>query len=168
MRAFLSVMRLLAIVVWVGGLIFFAFVVAPVAFQLVDFHELASPHEAGTVVAGTLRVLNRIGPMSGALFLLATGFLFAKFRGRTPQYLLLAQLFLVAGMVAATLYVQLSIVPRMEQDRVEAGGNVEAAPKDDPARLDFEQMHPLSEKVEGTALVLGIGVVVLLGVERSV
>jgi hypothetical protein len=33
--------------------------------------------------------------------------------------------------------------------------------------LDFERLHPLSEKVEGAALFLGLGVVVLMGMEDS-
>ena len=54
-------------VLWVGGLGFFAFVVAPVAF-----HSLASAHEAGLVVGGTLRVLHMIGLVGGVVFCLAT------------------------------------------------------------------------------------------------
>ena len=54
-------MRLLGMVAWVGGLIFFAFVVAPVAF-----HVLPSAHEAGLVVGGTLRYLHWIGLIGGA------------------------------------------------------------------------------------------------------
>jgi hypothetical protein len=53
----------------------------------------------------------------------------------------------------------------MERDRVAAGGDVDAAPPDNPARLDFERLHPVSEKVEGAALLLGIAVVVLMGFE---
>ena len=49
---------------------FFAFVVAPVAF-----HSLASAHEAGIVVGGTLRVLHWIGLIGGGAFWLATGWL---------------------------------------------------------------------------------------------
>jgi hypothetical protein len=71
----------------------------------------------------------------------------------------------VALMLAATMVVQLRIVPAMERDRVAAGGDVDAAPPDNPARLDFERLHPVSEKVEGAALLLGIAVVVLMGFE---
>ena len=56
MQTFLRALRLYAMVAWVGGLGFFAFVVAPVAFG-----SLPSAHEAGIVVGGTLRVLHWIG-----------------------------------------------------------------------------------------------------------
>jgi len=160
MDGLLRVLRLLAMVLWVGGLVFFAFVVAPVSFQL-----LSSTHLAGMVVAGTLGGLNRIGLVCGLMFLMATRW---KFDARSSGRLALAQLLCVAGMMAATMFVQWSIVPRMERDRIAAGGDVDAAPADNPARLDFERLHPLSEKVEGAALFLGLGVVVVMGLEKPV
>ena len=161
MISFLRVVRLLTIVVWVGGLVFFAFVVAPVSF-----HVLPTTHEAGTVVAGTLGVLNRIGTICGVLFVAATGLLYAG-KPRSQRGLGIAQALLAFAMILAMDYVQWSIVPKMEQDRIAAGGDVDAAAPDNPARLDFERLHPLSEKVEGAALFLGLGVVMLMGLERA-
>jgi hypothetical protein len=161
MFVFLRVLRLLIAVVWVGGLIFFAFVLAPIAF-----HVLPSTHEAGTVVGATLRVLNAVGFFGGLIFLFATvpAWLRATARGRS---LLITQMLLVVLMLGATCYVSANIIPAMEHDRIAAGGDVDAAPPDDPARLDFERLHPLSEKVEGMALPLGLAVVVLLGMENT-
>jgi hypothetical protein len=159
MSGFLRVVRLLAMVVWVGGLCFFAFVVAPVAFFV-----LPSTHEAGLVVAGTLSVLHPMGLVCGVLFLAATALVWMKAVGRERR-LVAAEFWLVVAMVGATAYVYRSIVPRMELDRIAAGGDVDAAPKDNAARVDFERLHPVSEKVEGAALLLGIGVVVGMGLE---
>jgi len=159
MTVFIRALRLLAIVVWVGGLIFFAFVVAPAAF-----HVLPSTHEAGAVVGATLRVLNVIGHACGFIFLLAT--ITSWFRSApSGRKLLITEVLLVVLMIAATMYVQSSIVPAMERDRIAAGGDVDAAPKDNPARMDFERLHPLSEKVEGSALFLGIAVAILMAAE---
>jgi hypothetical protein len=157
MSAFLRIVRLMAMVVWVGGLVFFAFVLAPVAFSV-----LPSTHQAGLVVAGTLGVLNQMGLVCGFLFMLGLPWKIATWRsGR----LLLAEIVCVAAMMAATIYVQFRIVPQMERDRIAAGGDVGAAPPDNPARLDFERLHPISEKMEGAALFMGLGVVVLMGLE---
>jgi uncharacterized membrane protein len=158
MRAFLRVVRLLAMVAWVGGLVFFAFVVAPVAF-----HVLPTKHEAGMVVAGTLSRLNDMGLVWGFLFMMAMPW---KLEGRRSHRLALAELLCVAGMMGATMFVQWKIVPAMERDRLAEGGDVDASAPDNPARLDFERLHPVSEKVEGAALFLGLGVVVLMGLER--
>ena len=73
MQTLLRALRLFAMVAWVGGLGFFAFVVAPVAF-----HSLPSAHEAGIVVGGTLRVLHWIGLVGGAIFYVATGLLWLR------------------------------------------------------------------------------------------
>ena len=159
MTAFLRILRLLAVVVWVGGLIFFAFVVAPVAFSV-----LPSTHIAGTVVAGTLGVLNWIALACGLVFLGTAPFLWA--RSTHARRLISAQLWLVLAMIAGSAIIQWRIVPAMERDRIAAGGDVDAAPKDNPARKDFERLHPLSEGVEGIVLFMGVGVVVLLGLER--
>lgn len=161
MNVFLCVLRLLSVVVWVGGLIFFAFVLAPVAF-----HVLPSTHEAGTVVGAALRVLNKLGHACGFIFFFASIALWLRIDSQQRK-LLRAEMILVLLMIAATMYVQASIIPAMERDRIAAGGNVDAAPPDNPARLDFERLHPISEKVEGAALLMGLAVVVLIAFEDT-
>lgn len=160
MTASMQILRLLALTVWVGGLVFFAFVVAPVAFAV-----LPSAHVAGTVVAGTLRALNWIGLVCGAVLILACTVLWMSAAVRRTRTLRTAQLWMILGMFAANAWIQWSILPAMERDRIAAGGDVEAAPPANPARQDFERLHPISEKVEGAALLLGLGVIVLVGFE---
>jgi hypothetical protein len=161
MAAFSRALRLLSMVVWVGGLIFFAFVLAPVAFTV-----LPSTHEAGTVVGATLNILHPIGEVCAGLFLVGTIVLLQSASSRTRR-LLVIEGGLTILMIAATFYVQASVVPAMERDRIATGGDVDAAPKDNAARLDFERLHPLSEKVEGAVLFLGLGVVVLMAFDSG-
>lgn len=155
----LRAVRLLTMVVWVGGLVFFAFVVAPVAFGV-----LPNTHEAGMVVAGTLGVLHTMGEVCGGLFVLATAVMATR-AGARGRGLLKAEMLLVVGMIAATVYVQRGIIPAMERDRVAAGGAIEDVGIGDPARADFDRLHGLSEKVEGMVLLMGVGVVGMMGVE---
>jgi len=159
MNVILRALRLLSMVVWVGGLIFFAFVEAPTAF-----HVMGMTREFAQLIGGSIGNLNRLGHACGFIFIFATlaAWLRAEARGRR---LLVAELALVVLMILATMYVQKSIIPAMERDRIAAGGDVDAAALDNPARLDFERLHPLSEKVEGAALLLGLGVVVLMAFE---
>jgi hypothetical protein len=161
MESVLRVLRLLTIVMWVGGLMFFAFVLAPVAF-----HVLPSKHEAGLVVSGTLVILHWIGLICGGIFLLATFVIWMK-RHTHRRTAYLVQILLVVFMLGVTLYLQRSVLPAMERDRAAAGGDVDAAPYDNPGRVDFERLHPLSERFEGAALFAGLGIVLLLAVERS-
>ena len=161
MQTVLRALRLFAMVAWVGGLIFFAFVVAPVAF-----HSLPSTHEAAIVVGGTLRVLHWIGLIGGALFYIATAILWlrAEVSARVGFAI---QLTLTGIMLAATAYSQFRILPTMDHDRELAGGVVETAPADNAGRVDFERLHVLSERLEGAVLLCGIGVVFLLSRESQ-
>jgi Domain of unknown function (DUF4149) len=152
---------LFAMVAWVGGLGFFAFVVAPVAF-----HSLASAHEAGLVVGGTLRVLHWIGLVGGGAFCLATGWLWLW--AEVPARVGFArQLVLTAVMLLITAYLQFNVLPAMEVARAQAGGEVETAPLDNAGRLDFERLHTLSERLEGLVLLCGLGVVFALSRESQ-
>ena len=152
---------MLAMVAWVGGLMFFAFVVAPVAF-----HTLASPHDAGLVVGGTLRILHWIGLTGGGLFCLATIWLWLW--AEVPARVSFAiQLALTLVMLLVTAYSQYRILPAMERDRITAGGDVDLAAASDPSRLDFERLHVLSERLEGLVLFCGLGVVYLLSRESQ-
>jgi len=157
MAFFLRTLRLLTIVVWIGGLGFFAFVLAPVAFGV-----LPSTHEAGLVVGGTLTVLNGIGQLCGGLFALATVILWLRARVQA-RTLLLTQLLFVVLMMVATAYVQVSVMPAMERDRIATGGIIDVAPPGNPARMDFDRLHTRSEQAEGTVLALGFLVVMLMG-----
>ena len=155
MRTALQMVRLLTVVLWVGGLAFFAFVLAPVAFG-----RLPSPHIAGLVVGGTLRVLHQIGLVCGGLFLVTTA-LRARRGWRIESVL-------VVLMLAATAYSQFHILPAMERDRSLAGGEIEAAPRTNPGREDFDRLHGVSEKVEGLVFFAGLGLILSMSRQESV
>jgi hypothetical protein len=152
-------LRQLSMVAWVGGLMFFAFVVAPVAFG-----TLPSAHEAGLVVGGTLSILHWIGLVGGGLFCLSTGWLWL--RAEVPARVAFAiEMSLTVAMLLATAYSQFSILPEMERQRTVAGGEVETADLNNPGRMQFERLHVLSERVEGLVLLCGVGVVLMLARE---
>src|SRR5260370_13841019 len=114
MQSLLMDLRLLAMVAWVGGMVFFAFVVAPVAF-----HSLSSAHEAGLVVGGSLRVLHWIGLVGGGVFYAATALLWL--RAEVPARVSFAiQLALWGIMLAGEAYSHVRFLPGFEQDGVVA------------------------------------------------
>jgi len=161
MQTLVRAVRLYAMVAWVGGLVFFAFVVAPVAFG-----TLASAHQAGLVVGGTLRVLHWVGLAGGAVFCLGTGWLW--FRAEVPARVgFVRQLVLVAVMLVVTAYSQFRILPAMEVDRALAGGEIETSPLQNAGHVDFERLHRFSEKLEGIVLLCGLGVVFVLSRESQ-
>ena len=68
----LRYLMFLSLVVWIGGLIFFAFVLAPTAFQV-----LPNTHLAGNVVGRALGKLHWIAIISGIVFL-ASSLLYSR------------------------------------------------------------------------------------------
>ena len=149
MTAFFRIARLLALTAWVGGIFFFSFAVARVAFNV-----LSDAHSAGAVVRGTLTVLHRIGFVAGAVYIVATLTLIAT--QRDSHIARAVEVLLVVAMLAVTGYSQFSVIPRMEADRFALGGDVAMAPADAPARAHFDRLHKLSVKLEAGVMLSGI------------
>ena len=97
MDIFLRAVRLLSMVVWVGGLVFFAFVEAPTAFRV-----MGTTGPFAELIGESIRSLNRIGHLCGFIFLIATAVIAAKAAPRARR-VLFAQIILVVLMIAATM-----------------------------------------------------------------
>ena len=144
----LRTLRLLAITVWLGGLLFFGAVMAPVAF-----HVLPTTHLAGAVVGASLRILHIIAMVCGALLIVTTLLL-----ARTCRALIFCGI--TVAMLLLTAYSQFSIIPRMDADRA-AAGEITRDCTSAPC-TDFNRLHPLSERVEEAVMVGGLALVVML------
>ena len=154
-------LRLFGMVTWIGGLIFFAFVEAPTAF-----HVMGTTRQFAELIGGSIDAINHLGLLSGLVFIGASLLLW-RVSGSRERKLLVTETLLVALMLVATAYVQLHIVPAMERDRESVGGDINSVPADNPARADFDRLHRASETIEGSALFLGLGVILLMAVEDS-
>ncbi|MGA8150683.1 MAG: DUF4149 domain-containing protein [Terriglobales bacterium] len=151
--SFLRYLMVLSLVVWLGGLIFFAFAVAPAAFAV-----LPTRHLAGNVVGRTLGVLHWMGIVSGLVFL-ASSLLFARLTQGNPHVFSARNLVIVL-MLALTLISQFGIIPRMDTLRASIG-EIDSVPPDNPARMQFDALHVWSTRVESGVLLLGLAVVYL-------
>jgi hypothetical protein len=139
---------LLSLVVWIGGLIFFAVVVAPAAFAV-----LPTRHIAGSLVGRTLGILHWMGIFSGLVFL-TSSLLFSQLTRGTPHAFAARNIFIVL-MLALTLVSQFGIIPRM--DTLRAGmGEIDSVPPDNPARAQFDALNLWSTRAEGGVLLLGL------------
>jgi uncharacterized membrane protein len=145
-------LMLLALVVWVGGIIFFAFVVAPAAFAVLPSHQMA-----GNVVNRALPILHWMGIVSGLVFL-AAGMVASRGSGATGS--VGTRSLLVAIMVLLTLISQAGVSRRMSVLRAEMG-TIDVLARSDPRRAEFNRLHGWSTGIEGTVLALGLVVVYL-------
>jgi hypothetical protein len=154
MLTFLRFLSLFSLSVWLGGILYFAFVVAPAVFGV-----LPTRHLAGLVVARSLTMLHTIGIAAGLVFLVSSithYFLAAGFPNvLAPRHIL------VAVMLALTAGSQFVVAPRMAVLRAEMG-EVDLVAPDDARRVQFNRLHRWSTALETAVLVLGLVVLWLL------
>jgi uncharacterized membrane protein len=151
--SFLRFLMLLSLVLWIGGLIFFAFVLAPTAFQV-----LPDTHLAGNMVGRSLNKVHWIAIVSGIVFLIAS-LLYCYFTAGTAHVFAMRHV-LICMMLALTLFSQFWIIPRMDTLRAQVG-NFASVPLTDPIRVQFDALHVWSTRVESAVLILGLVVVYL-------
>jgi len=144
---------LLSLIVWIGGLIFFAFVLAPTAFSV-----LPTTHLAGNVVGRTLSKLHWMAIVASIVFLISS-LLYSRLTDGTA-HIFAARNILLCLMLALTLVSQFGIIPRMDTLRASLG-EVSAAPINNPDRVRFDALHAWSTRVESAVLLLGLVVVYL-------
>jgi uncharacterized membrane protein len=141
---------LLALVAWVGGIIFFAFVLAPTLFTVLPVQL------AGNVVSPSLTKLHWIGLVAGAVFLLCSlaynRMKYGQFRLFSPSQVLIAMMLLL------TAVSQFFLAPRMRELR--------AGPDAASAREQFTSLHQWSTRAESGVLLLGLMVVALTAREK--
>ena len=148
----LRTFMLLALVVWVGGIIFFGFVLAPTLFKLLTVND------AGNVVSRSLTVLHWMGIISAVVFLICS-VLYSRIKLARAKVFSLTNVLMIV-MLAFTLISQFGISPRMRALRAEMHSADQRAASD-VAKAEFDRLHQWSTRLEGGVLVCGIIVVVL-------
>jgi hypothetical protein len=151
--SFLRFLILLTLIVWIGGIIFFAFVEAPTLFTVLPTTKLA-----GDVVSASLSKLHWMGLISGIVFLIAS-LLYNWQKHDQIKPFVLSHVFIVL-MLALTAYSQFGISPRMRELRAEMQ-NADNSSPNHAQRAEFDHLHEWSTRLEGGVLLLGLGVVIL-------
>jgi len=146
--SFLRYLMLLSLIVWLGGLIFFAFVVAPAAFSV-----LPTRHLAGNVVARSINGLHWMGIVTGLVFLFSSA-LYARVTTGSA-HVFAARNVVIVLMLALTLISQFGVIPRMDALRASIG-EIDSVPPENPVRMQFDALHVWSTRLEGGVLLLGL------------
>ncbi len=141
----LNVMLLLALVVWIGSIIFFSFVVAPTVFRVL------SPPDAGRVVRAVFPKYYLVGIVCGVIAIGA--FLIMSSSHSVWASIAVAQIVLLAVMVGINIYARQSLTPRINVAR-DAG---------DGEKARFDRLHRQSVMLNGMVLLLGLVVLLLIG-----
>jgi hypothetical protein len=144
---------LLALVVWLGGIVFFAFVLAPTVFAVLPSRQLA-----GNVVSRALPLLHWIGIASGLVFAV-TSMVQARVTAGTAEPFAARHL-LIYLMIVLTLLSQFAVGGKMMALRTQMSV-IDDIPQEDPRRVEFNRLHQWSTRLESTVLLLGLAVLYL-------
>ena len=150
MNSILRFIEVFALGTWVGSIIYLSFVVAPGAFGV-----LQSRDQAGLMVGYSLARLHYMGVIAAVLYLLA-GLVLAP----AVKTILQPAMIGVILMLALTLVSQTRVTPRLAELRTEMV-SVDATPKDNPLRVEFDRLHQTSVRIEVTVLLIGIAALFL-------
>ena len=143
---------LLALIIWIGGILFFSAVQAPETA-----HVLGTSNPAFAEIIGrSLSILHYFGIACGVLFLLASAAEQSLINVRVAA----SSRVLVLLMLLVTAFSQFYISRRLHELRTAHSGFEQLA-ADDPARIAFNRLHRYSVDAEGAVLLLGFGAVVL-------
>ena len=146
-------LMLLSLVVWVGGIIFFASVLAPTVFHP---GVLPSRQLAGAVVSRSIGILHWMGLACGVVWM-GNSMIDAKaMQGIFNPFA--ARNLLIYAMIVLTLVSMFAISPRMlalRNDMV----FIDDVPHEDVRRIEFNRLHEWSTRLETTVLLLGLMVI---------
>ncbi len=136
---------LLALVVWVGGLVILGAVVAPSTFDVLGATGASGTHLAGTLFGEILRRFHLITYGCGGVVLVS---LIARaILGPRPRRFAI-RLSIAAVMIAASAWVGAVIAPQIATARRDIGAPIASLPPDDSRREAFESLHRLSSRLE--------------------
>jgi len=145
---------LLALVVWIGGIIFFAAAVARTVFKVLPTHHLA-----GAVVTRSLGILHWMGIVCAIVFLITS--MLHTYSARGAAHPLAPRHVLVYVMLVLTLISQFVVSAKMAALRA-AMGEIDLVPIADARRIAFNQLHAWSTRLESGVLILGLVVLFLV------
>ena len=138
---------LLALVVWLGGMVVLGAIVAPSVFQILQLREPDTGRVlAGAVFGAALTRFHLVAYVCGATILL-TLILMAVLGPRPPQFAI--RTVLVAVMLAIAVYSGVVVLGSVNRLQQEIGTNVapSSLPDGDARRVRFDALHLLSTRL---------------------
>ena len=146
-------LQLLALGLWLGAMVCFGFLVAPMLFAKLPTRDLA-----GAIVTVVLGRLNKMGIVAGIIYLVAAALeprWAASASTAASGGVFTVRNALVVGMIVFTVYSQFVISPRMAALRTEMV-SVDRTPADDPLRVAFNRYHRYSVWLMTASLLAGL------------
>jgi uncharacterized membrane protein len=154
---------LMALVVWLGGMVILGLLVAPSTFGVLQMSDPANGRMLAGAVFGTiLRRFHYVAYACGAILYLSLFVM--KFVGPPPQAFVVRAA-IVFVMLLVALYSGVPVTRELEGIQKQAGGQVSRLPETDERRVRFDQLHRRSTML--MTLNMGLGLVLLYWYARE-
>lgn len=135
----------LALVVWLGGMVILGALVAPTTFQVLQSIEPSTGRAlAGEVFGTAIARFHYVSYAAGGLLLVSLAAM-ALLGPRPVGYAVRSAL--IACMLAVALYSGLVVSNRIEAIQQDVSGLTSDLPSGDARRIRFDQLHLLSERL---------------------
>ena len=143
----------LALAVWLGGMVVLGAVVAPATFQILQASEPDTGRLlAGEVFGGILHRFHYVAYGAGGVLLLALAAM--ALLGPRPRWFAIRAA-IVAVMLAVSLYSGLVVLREVDSIQAEVGALPSTLPAGDQRRRRFDDLHQLSTRLMMVNIVAG-------------
>jgi putative copper export protein len=156
MKNFGYFLYLLALGIWIGGILIFTFVVTPVIFRSFDRDMAASI--VGRLFSGYFFFTLVVVALAAALLI------FVRSVHTGSAFAISCGLAVIALVIA--LYTNFSLHPRMQKVKQEIA-SFETVPPDHPSRLEFRRLHMQSAVLNILLLADGVALLALAAFSRK-
>jgi hypothetical protein len=144
----------LALVVWLGGMVTIGGVVAPVAFRSLEQGDpIDGRTRAATLVGDVLRQFHTVSYVAGAVMIAAL--VTMRVVGPRPPGVG-RRVSLISVMLGATLATGLLVDPQIARLRTSVGVPIASLPANDPRRVSFGRLHVTSTSLMALAIAAGL------------
>ena len=138
----LRYLYILALVIWLGGMVVAGAIVAPSIFEVLAERNVAESTVIGGAVFGeVLRRLHVLGYAMGSVMIVALGI--RRLIGSRPVANGI-RIGIIAAMLAFSFYASIKIDPQVAKLTKDIGGPVASLPATDPRRVEFDALHQYS------------------------
>ena len=145
---------LLAVAVWLGGLIVLGAIAAPSTFDVTASRQVANDRTlAGAIFGEMLRRFHSLAYLCGGILL--ASIVARKVLGPTPRPFAV-RVGISSLMLAATLYSGLVVSPKIERLQQAIGASPSSLPPTDSRRTIFGRLHELSIGLQLVPMIGGL------------
>jgi len=145
---------LLALVLWVGGLVVLGAIAAPSIFEVVAVRHIANDRLLAGAIFG--EILRRFHLLSYACAVMLFGTLVVRGVMGPRPIMFAARVGVAFLMLAATAYSGLIIAPQIARVQSAAAVAPSTLPENDPRRVEFGRLHSMSTGIQLVPLAGGL------------